>query len=183
MKGVDKENLWCYTIVNKGQRKSKSKKYVKGLIIKMKMSDIIEQFLLEMLSDESDVTVKRNELASQFSCAPSQINYVIDTRFTGQRGYIVESRRGGGGFIRIRRADVTGSGGYIMHVVNSIGEYISFDSVHAMLANMLRADIITKRELLLMESVLNDRAIPFNRPQSDQYRAQVFKNMLMSLVG
>lgn len=147
----------------------------------MKMSDIIEQFLLEMLDAESDVTLKRNELASQFSCAPSQINYVIDTRFTGQRGYIVESRRGGGGFIRIRRVEVSDNG-YLMHVVNSIGNSISFASIHAMLSNMLQADIITRRELDLMESVLSDRAIPFNRPQSDQYRAQLFKSMLMSLI-
>ena len=147
----------------------------------MKMSDVIERFLLDMLESESDITLKRNELASRFSCAPSQINYVIDTRFTGQRGYIVESRRGGGGFIRIKRVEVTSSN-YIMHVVNSIGSHISFDSVHAMLVNMFQADVITRRELMLMESVLNDRAIPFNRPQSDEYRALVFKNMLMSLV-
>lgn len=154
----------------------------KGDEYKMKMSDVIEQFLLEMLADESDVTVKRNELASQFSCAPSQINYVISTRFTDQRGYIVESRRGGGGFIRIRRADVSGDGGFIMHVVNSVGDYISFASVHAILSNIMQSDIITQRELLIMESVLNDRAIPFSRPDSDKYRAQAFKNMLMSLV-
>ncbi len=147
----------------------------------MKMSDIIERFLLDMLDSESDVTLKRNELASQFSCAPSQINYVIDTRFTGQRGYIVESRRGGGGFIRIRRVEVSDNG-YLMHVVNSIGDSISFASIHAMLSNMLQADIITRRELDLMESVLCDRAIPFNRPQSDEYRAQLFKAMLMSLI-
>lgn len=65
----------------------------------MKVSDIIEQFLLDMLREDADVTLRRNELAQQFSCAPSQINYVIDTRFTGQRGYIVESQRGGGGYI------------------------------------------------------------------------------------
>ncbi len=147
----------------------------------MKMSDVIEQFLLDMLDSESDVTLKRNELASHFACAPSQINYVIDTRFTGQRGYIVESKRGGGGFIRIRRVEVSGSN-YLMHVVNSIGSSISFDSVHAMLSNMLSSNIITKRELDLMESVLCDRAIPFIRPQSDEYRAQQFKNMLLSLV-
>lgn len=147
----------------------------------MKMSDVIEQFLLEMLGEESDVTVQRNELASHFSCAPSQINYVIDTRFTGQRGYIVESRRGGGGFIRIRRADISGDGGYIMHVVNSVGDYISFDTVHAMLVNMAEANIISRRELLIMESVLTDRAIPLNRPESDRYRAGLFKKMLMSL--
>lgn len=146
----------------------------------MKTSDIIEQFLLEMLSGEDDVVLRRNELAERFSCAPSQINYVIDTRFTDQRGYIVESRRGGGGFIRIRRVSID-KGNYLMHVVNAVGDRIDFSTVHAMISNMLSSSMITKREAAIMESVLNDRAIPFNRPQSDMYRAQMFKNMLMSL--
>lgn len=111
----------------------------------MKVSDIIEQFLLDMLREDADVTLRRNELAQQFSCAPSQINYVIDTRFTGQRGYIVESQRGGGGYIRIRRVDYTG-GGYLMHVVNSVGESIDYATVQAMLKNMEQAGIVTARE-------------------------------------
>lgn len=147
----------------------------------MKVSDIIEQFLLELLGDNPDVTLKRNELAQQFSCAPSQINYVIDTRFTGQRGYVVESQRGGGGFIRIRRIDIS-DGGYLMHVVNVIGDSIDFATVRAMLVNMEEAGMVTGREHKLIESVLSDRAIPFIQPEKDQYRAEMFKNMLLSLI-
>lgn len=146
----------------------------------MKVSDIIEQFLLELLSEDADVTLKRNELAQQFSCAPSQINYVIDTRFTGQRGYVVESRRGGGGFIRIRRVDCS-DGGYLMHVVNSVGDSIDYATVQVMLKNMEQAGVVTGRERALISGILSDRSIPFMQPARDQFRAQMFKTMLLSL--
>lgn len=147
----------------------------------MKVSDIIEQFLLEMLENDSDITLKRNELAGKFSCAPSQINYVIQTRFTDQRGYMVESQRGGGGFIRIRRVNIDKSN-YIMHVVNSIGEQISYATALAMLSNMESEQIITSREKNIMCAAINDRIIPFNSPIKDTYRARVFKNMLVSMI-
>lgn len=147
----------------------------------MKVSDIIEQFLLEMLENDSDITLKRNELAGKFSCAPSQINYVIQTRFTDQRGYMVESQRGGGGFIRIRRVNIDKSN-YIMHVVNSIGEQISYATALAMLSNMESEQIITNREKNIMCAAINDRIIPFNSPIKDTYRARVFKNMLVSMI-
>lgn len=147
----------------------------------MKVSDIIEQFLLEMLENDSDITLKRNELAGKFSCAPSQINYVIQTRFTGQRGYMVESQRGGGGFIRIRKVNVDKSN-YIMHVVNCVGDKISYSSAYAMLSNMESENIVTNREKNIMCAAISDRIIPFNSPIKDNYRATVFKNMLISMI-
>lgn len=148
----------------------------------MKVSDIIEQFLLDMLESDSDVTLKRNELANHFSCAPSQINYVIATRFTDQRGYMVESQRGGGGYIRIKKVNV-GNNNYIMHVVNAIGDGISFGSAAAMLSNMVSDRIISQREQKIILAAVSDRIIPFNAPVKDAYRAKVLKNMLMSLEG
>ena len=147
----------------------------------MKMSDVIEQFLLEMLQDEADIVLKRNELASRFACAPSQINYVIGTRFTGQRGYEVESQRGGGGYIRIRKVAPSGSN-YMMHVVNAVGEAISYASVQAMVVNMIQSGIVTEREGKLICAAVSDRSLPIQQPQRDQMRAIVFKNMLISLV-
>ena len=147
----------------------------------MKVSDIIEQFLLDMLENDSDITLKRNELAGKFSCAPSQINYVIQTRFTDQRGYMVESQRGGGGFIRIRKVNVDKSN-YIMHVVNSIGDAISYSTALAMLSNMESENIVTHREKNIMCAAVSDRIIPFNAPVKDNYRARVFKNMLVSMI-
>ena len=146
----------------------------------MKVSDIIEQFLLDMLESDSDVTLKRNELANHFSCAPSQINYVISTRFTDQRGYVVESQRGGGGYIRIKKVNI-GNNNYIMHVVNAIGDEISYSSAAALLSNMAGDHIITPREQNIILSAISDRIIPFNSPVKDNYRAKVLKNMLISL--
>ncbi len=147
----------------------------------MKMSDVIERFLLEMLADETDIVLKRNELASRFSCAPSQINYVIGTRFTGQRGYEVESQRGGGGYIRIRRVAPSGAN-YMMHVVNAVGESISSASVQAMVVNMMQSGILTEREGKLIVSAVSDRSLPVQQPERDRLRAKVFKNMLIGII-
>ncbi|MBR3575852.1 MAG: CtsR family transcriptional regulator, partial [Clostridia bacterium] len=92
----------------------------------MSISDIIENFIKEMMTDNT-ATLKRNELADKFNCVPSQINYVISTRFTSEQGYIVESRRGGGGYITIRKINVQPDN-MLMHVVNSIGNEIDFES-------------------------------------------------------
>ena len=147
----------------------------------MKMSDVIEQFLLEMLQDEADIVLKRNELANRFSCAPSQINYVIGTRFTGQRGYEVESQRGGGGYIRIRRVGHS-SGGYMMHVVNAVGDAISYASVQAMVVNMMQSGILSEREGKLIVAAVSDRSLPVNQPERDRLRANVFKIMLIGII-
>lgn len=151
----------------------------------MNLTDLIEQFLLELLEEESVITLKRNELANQFRCAPSQINYVIDTRFTGQRGYIVESQRGGGGYIRIRRVNVStnnSTSNYLMHVVNSIGTHIGFATVQAFLQNMVSAGVLTVREMRLMRTALSDRSIKASYPDRDAIRAEIFKNMLVSII-
>ncbi len=147
----------------------------------MKMSDVIEQFLLEMLRDEADIVLKRNELANRFSCAPSQINYVIGTRFTGQRGYEVESQRGGGGYIRIRRVAPSGSN-YLMHVVNAIGDTISYASVQAMVVNMMQSGILNEREGKLICAATSERSLPIQQPERDRLRAVVFKNMLIGII-
>ena len=147
----------------------------------MKVSDIIEQFLLDMLESEEDITLKRNELANHFSCAPSQINYVISTRFTDQRGYMVESQRGGGGFIRIKKISVDKSN-YLMHVVGAIGDSIGYSSASAILSNMEIEEIITSRERKIILAAISDRVIPFSGPVRDSYRARVFKNILISMI-
>ena len=88
----------------------------------MRMSDLVAQYILEMLEEQNgSAEIQRNELAGNLGCVPSQINYVITSRFTPEQGYIVESRRGGGGFIRISRVKMD-KGTALMHIVNSVGE-------------------------------------------------------------
>ncbi len=86
----------------------------------MSMSNEIAKMILEMLSDDGETEIQRNEMAQALGCVPSQINYVISSRFTPEQGYIVESRRGGGGYIRITRTKYDSTAAVLMHVVNSI---------------------------------------------------------------
>ena len=90
----------------------------------MRISDIIEDFIKEMLEDDDSAIIQRNDLAEHFNCVPSQINYVISTRFTPIQGYYVESQRGGGGYIKIHRVNVTHSD-YLMHIINNVGNSIT----------------------------------------------------------
>jgi len=109
----------------------------------MGVSDIIAGFIDEMLSDTGGIAeLRRAELASRFNCVPSQINYVISTRFSPEHGYIVESRRGGGGYIRIRRIAVE-SEMLIMHTVNAIGDRVDPNSAAALVANLRQNEAIT----------------------------------------
>ena len=86
----------------------------------MRISDVIENFIKDMLSDDNSAVIQRNDLAEHFNCVPSQINYVISTRFTPLQGYYVESQRGGGGYIKIQKVNITHSD-YLMHIITSIG--------------------------------------------------------------
>ena len=105
----------------------------------MRISDVIEQFLAQMMNDgNGEVEIRRNELAEHFNCVPSQINYVISTRFTPEKGYIVESRRGGGGSIRIKRISMTKSS-FLMHVVNSVGENLNQLSAQIFIKNIFES--------------------------------------------
>ena len=149
----------------------------------MKMSDLVTQYILKML-DESDgnAEIQRNELANILGCVPSQINYVITSRFTPEQGYIVESRRGGGGYIRITRVTADRRVA-IMHIVNSIGNRISSASAETILSNMSGSDMISEYERLLISSALSDKAYS-SIPQEnrDILRAAIMKNMLITLV-
>ncbi|WP_243411763.1 CtsR family transcriptional regulator [Ruminococcus difficilis] len=147
------------------------------------MSDLVAQYIKDILEQQDgEAEIKRNELATTLGCVPSQINYVITSRFTPEQGYIVESRRGGGGYIRITRINTT-RGGAIMHIVNSIGNALDKATAEIMLDNMLTRGIIDRRTARLMAAALGERAY-LSVPQQyrDAIRATVFKNMLLTLL-
>lgn len=148
-----------------------------------RLSDIIETFLKEMLDDmHGSVEIQRNELASRFNCVPSQINYVISTRFTNDKGYYVESRRGGGGSISIRRYSIECASEYLMHIISAIGDSMSQHTCEVFINNFVDYDIIDGREASLMRAALSDKAmvdVPMER--RDNVRASMLKNMMMSL--
>ncbi len=148
------------------------------------LSDIIETFIKQMISDTNGaVEIQRNELANQFNCVPSQINYVISTRFTTDRGYYVESRRGGGGHVRIKRINVSRPGNYLMHIVSSMGGSISQQSAEVFINNFIDYEVISEREGYIMKAAISDRVIgPVAMPDRDMLRATLLKNMIMSLL-
>lgn len=147
----------------------------------MKLSDIIEDWIKNVLEDEEYVELQRNELATRFNCVPSQINYVIATRFNTDNGYYVESRRGGGGYIRIKKIDFTKSD-YIMHIVNSIGENISNNEAQIFINNLFNNGCITENELKLMKVATNDKVLLLDLDNKDSIRARILKNMLVNII-
>lgn len=148
-----------------------------------RLSDLIESFLKAMINDTSgSVEIQRNELANRFNCVPSQINYVISTRFTTDKGYYVESRRGGGGYISIKRLNVHSAGDYLMHIITSIGDKISQHTCEVFINNFVDYNIIDSREAMLMKAATSDKVLmPVDPDKRDDLRAMILKNMLMSL--
>lgn len=131
----------------------------------MGMSDKIEAFINELLKDDTDewLELKRNELASIFGCVPSQINYVISTRFNPEHGYIVESRRGGGGYLRIKQ--VKHEDGIIMQTIKAVGESLDEKTAKSYLANLIRHNALDERTASIIFSGICDNSLTVNQPQ------------------
>lgn len=146
----------------------------------MSLSSEITSILMEMLADSGSTEIQRNELAQNLGCVPSQINYVIASRFTPEHGYIVESRRGGGGYIKITRVNLDGSK-MIMHAVNSIGSAIDFLSCRAYIINLAQQNLIKRELAQVMLAALSDNALrPLPPELRDEVRASILKQMLLS---
>ena len=152
----------------------------------MRLSDSIEHFIKTMMSEEStEVELKRNELAEYFGCAPSQINYVLATRFSPDHGYLTESRRGGGGYIRIVRVVESGSQ-RLMYLINErIGDSIGEEECVRLISQLKEQRIVTADEASLMASAINARAlgIPVPDTMKGALRARIMKNMLMTVAA
>jgi len=146
----------------------------------MGISDIIASFIDEMLADTGGTAeLQRAELANRFNCVPSQINYVISTRFSPEHGYIVESRRGGGGYIRIKRIAMEKQM-LIIHTVNTIGDSIDANTAAALIANLRHNNIINKDETTLIMTAIGNNALrPLPLQVRDILRASILKQLLM----
>ena len=147
----------------------------------MRISDEVAKYLLELLEEShGDIQIQRNELANNIGCVPSQINYVITSRFTPEHGYIVESRRGGGGYIRITRIKTEKSTA-IMNIINSIGSKLDALSAEMIIKSLVQRGIISENTSKLMLSAVSDRVytdIPVNLRFI--LRASILKNMLLT---
>lgn len=148
----------------------------------MRMSDIIEEFIKDLFTDDSDyIEFGRNDLAEHFNCVPSQINYVISTRFKPSQGYYVESKRGGGGHIKIRKIDVTKSS-YLMHIITNIEDTLTSQEVDIFISDLLSYGIVSKKEAKLLKVATSDNILIIPTQYRDSLRANIFKNMLLNLV-
>ena len=148
----------------------------------MRMSDLVAQYITQMLDEQNgSAEIQRNELAGNLGCVPSQINYVITSRFTPEQGYIVESRRGGGGYIRISRVKMD-RGTAMMHIINSVGSTLDKATAEAMLNNMLQRDMIELQSSKIIAAALSDRTLSqVEQDKRDTVRADLFKNMLLTI--
>ena len=150
----------------------------------MRLSDAIEKFIKAMLTqDEQEVELKRNELAQYFNCAPSQINYVLATRFTPDHGYIIESRRGGGGYIRIFRMEHDTSEQLIYLLHERVGETITALEAEHLVTQLAERDFISPEEFGLMKAALCESCftLPIPAALKDALRARILKSMLLEV--
>ncbi len=147
----------------------------------MSLSNQIARMLMEMLEDEGKAEIQRNELAQTLGCVPSQINYVISSRFTPEQGYIVESRRGGGGYIKITRMKLD-SPSLIMHTVNSVGDSIDFATCRANILNLHHSGAIDTQSAKLLLAATNENSLRSLPPAvKDRLRAAILKQMLITI--
>ena len=147
----------------------------------MRISDLIADFILNGMADDGAVELQRSELANRFNVVPSQINYVIATRFSPEHGYLVESRRGGGGYIRITRLQ-TDRPSVIMHAINAIGDTLSFQSAVAFMKNLLSYGAISEEHAKLILSAVSETALAAADIQTRaKLRAAIVKQCLLTL--
>lgn len=147
------------------------------------ISDIIEQYLKHVLdnSGKEIVEIKRSEIADKFQCVPSQINYVINTRFTIERGYVVESKRGGGGYIRIIKVQANNQAHLLDQILHLINHRLSQAAAEDIISRLVSEEVISEREAKLMLSVIDRSVLYIDLPHRDELRARMVKAMLTSL--
>ena len=147
------------------------------------ISESIEQFIIATMGENDFVDISRNSLAEYFSCAPSQINYVLDTRFTVDRGFVKESRRGGGGFIKISRIKNSDTNAYLNGLVlESIGDDLTYKRMMQILDKLISDGLLTKKESDLIEAALSEESLAMPFTIKDKVRAKAFKNILLKLM-
>lgn len=149
----------------------------------MSISDIIEQYLKNILhtNEKKMVEIRRSEIADRFECVPSQINYVINTRFTIERGYIIESKRGGGGYIRIFRIEHQDEFELIDDLINLIQPKVSQQGAFDILERLHEKKVITEREQNIMAIALDRETLAVMLPARDELRTRILTAMLTTL--
>ncbi len=150
-------------------------------MVKRNISDIIEAYLKDYLKNSEQLEIKRSDVAEQFDCVPSQINYVINTRFTQEHGYNVESKRGGGGYIRIVKIEMIDEVDEIDQMINLIGDRINQRNANTMIETLVNHQVLTVREGIMIEHILQTEMLRQVNPNEQEVRAFFLKNILNKL--
>jgi len=148
------------------------------------ISELIEQYLKRVLqqSPTGVIEIQRNDLADEFQCVPSQINYVISTRFTLEKGYIVESKRGGGGYIRIQKVELSSRGHILDHIFRTIGDEVDQTTAEGLVYQLEEGQQISTREANLIRAAISRDVLQLKLPLRDEIRAKLLKAMLIALL-
>lgn len=144
-------------------------------------SDLIESYLKKILKESNKIEIRRAEMASLFNCVPSQINYVINTRFTIQRGYSVESKRGGGGYIRIAKVQISDSHHLLKQIQQLIGNSLSEKDALIFVQKLYEEGAITKKEGNIILSALSKQTLSKIEANEENLRAQLMHSFLERL--
>ncbi len=145
------------------------------------ISDIIEQFILEQLNEFDELNLSRNDLADYFNVAPSQINYVLSTRFTYPRGFVTESRRGGGGYIKLTRLNL--SDGEIVNLINNtLSNPIDYVSAVQLVKYLTERNLLSEREAVIIKSAISDKSLKTPVNNQDIMRANILRNILINIL-
>ena len=149
----------------------------------MVLSEKIARLIEAMLEEQGGtLEIGRNELATRMGCVPSQINYVITSRFTPQKGYIVESRRGGGGFVRITKVRFDRNS-YLMHFYHAVGDSLDGTTAKVFLLQLTSDGILSPKEATVLSAALSDDALMLiRREDRDSVRARIFKTVILKLI-
>ena len=146
------------------------------------ISDIIENFILKTLGESDSIEISRNDLAEFFSCAPSQINYVLETRFTVDRGFARESKRGGSGFIKITKVNIDDDNYVRKLVLESIGDELKENRMGHILDKLTEEKILSRAEADIVKTCLSDDNLIVPNMLRDKIRAKSFKGVLVNLL-
>lgn len=148
----------------------------------MNISDVIERFILDNLGEDLSLNVSRNELANYFNCAPSQINYVLNTRFTSNKGFSIDSRKGGGGYVKIVRI-IPENSNYLQHLIScDIGSSISYPLCCQILDGLVNNKYITPNDSNIIKIATNPRSLANPFKMEDGIRANIMKNILINII-
>ena len=149
-----------------------------------RISDIIADFINCMINDKNDkeLIIQRNELADKFNCAPSQINYVLTTRFTIEKGYVIESRRGGGGYIIIKKIDYDSKSKRLELLNEAIGNSLTYNAALSIIEHLYESKFITRKEFELIKISINDRTLS-SAENKNIIRAEMLKGMITVILS